>query len=65
MDNLVYEPGVTGHKSEDDEPRFTLDVTGLFADTTFPFNSPEAIALLARRRPRAILEKEVFGRPRA
>jgi hypothetical protein len=30
-DRLVYEPGLAGHKSEsDDEPRFTLSVTGPF-----------------------------------
>ena len=31
VDNLVNEPGVTGHKSElMNEPRFTRNVTGLF-----------------------------------
>jgi hypothetical protein len=42
VDNLVDEPGVTGHKSElMMRPRFTHDVAGLFAcrcgqGTSFP-----------------------------
>jgi hypothetical protein len=37
-DRLVYEPGLAGQKiASDDEPRFTLSVTGLSFATTSDF----------------------------
>jgi hypothetical protein len=49
VDNLVLSRRDWAQIASDDEPRFTLDVTGLFADTNLPLQLPRSNRLAGEK----------------